>query len=116
MKLCKCGHAGDPRLACVCSEIEIAKYRSKLSGPLADRIDMHVVLCAVSSEMMRTETVSETSLTIRARVEAARSMQRRRYAEIAGVECNARASGRSLHRGDGLGVGARRLLDDAMDS
>ncbi len=116
MNPCFCGHAGDTRKPCICSEAEIAKYRSRLSGPLADRIDMHLVVSAMSSEMMHQPAAAERSADIRARVERSRAVQRRRYAALPGVACNAHAPGRWLLADGGIDGAARRLVGDAMDT
>jgi magnesium chelatase family protein len=98
MNPCACGHAGDPRRVCVCSEIEITKYRGKLSGPLADRIDMHVTLTPVPIESLGVVRHGETSAVIRSRVERARDAQRRRYAASSSTRANGGAPRRLLWR------------------
>ena len=120
MNPCKCGHAGDPRRACVYSELEITKYRSRLSGPLSDRIDMHVTLSPVPIESMGELKHGDASRDIRARVERVRQIQRRRYGARSGVAVNATAARRVLWRdvdqaakamlasaGEALGLSAR---------
>src|SRR5690606_22651312 len=66
------GHAGDPVRSCRGSDTEVARYRGRLSGPLADRLDMHVTVGAVSLRALGAAPEEERSATIRARVEAAR--------------------------------------------
>ncbi len=100
------------------------KYRSRSSGPLADRIDMHLTVTALSSEMMHASSAesgeggveSERSASIRERVEGSRLRQRRRYASLAGVACNAHAPGRWLLAHGAIDAGARRVVSDAMDA
>jgi magnesium chelatase family protein len=116
MNPCPCGNAGEPSRVCTCAESEIVRYRSRLSGPLADRIDMHVTLGAVSPAALNGVADGESSSTIRARVEASRRIQRERYASLAGVQCNAHASGRWLLANGGIDHGARSLLTSAMES
>ena len=116
MNPCPCGNAGEPARVCTCAESEILRYRSRLSGPLADRIDMHVTLGAVSPAALNGVADGESSSTIRARVEASREIQRRRYASIAGVQCNAHASGRWLLAHGRIDEDARSLLASAMES
>jgi magnesium chelatase family protein len=113
MNPCPCGHAGDPGKPCVCAAAEVAKYRGRLSGPLADRIDMHVQVPAVSLARLAGRETGERSATIRGRVEAARARQRVRYATETG--CNARAPGRWLTSHAGLDAEARSLLTGAAD-
>lgn len=98
MNPCKCGHAGDARKTCVCSELEIINYRRRLSGPLADRIDMHVTLTPVPIGTLGDLKSGEPSAVIRSRVEGSRVIQRRRYASSTGTSVNASASRRLLWR------------------
>jgi magnesium chelatase family protein len=115
MNPCPCGNAGEPTRMCICSANDIARYRARLSGPLVDRIDMHVTLAAVPVRALGDRDAREPSKSIRARVEAARDRQRRRYAKQRGVRCNAHASGRALHASGVVEDDARRLLEDAAD-
>jgi len=98
MNPCACGHAGDPRRVCACSEAEITRYRGKLSGPLADRIDMHVTLTPVPIESLAVVRHGDSSAIIRSRVARARDVQRRRYASTAHTRANASAPRRLLWR------------------
>ena len=116
MNPCPCGNAGEPTRVCTCAESEIVRYRSRLSGPLADRIDMHVTLGAVSPASLSRSSDGESSSAIRARVEASRVIQRRRYADVAGVRCNAHAAGRWLLSRGCIDDEARTLLGSAMES
>ena len=111
MNPCPCGHAGDPTRACVCPAADVARYRGRLSGPLADRIDLHVHVPPVALGMLSTRDTGADSATIRARVEAARTRQRIRYASDGA--CNARAPGRWLETHGGLEPAARHLLTSA---
>jgi magnesium chelatase family protein len=111
MNPCPCGHAGDPSHPCMCAAADIVRYRSRLSGPLADRIDLHVAVPAVPLAQLATRDRGDDSATIRARVEAARLRQRARYGEGGG--CNARAPGRWLETHGGIEPAARSLLTSA---
>jgi magnesium chelatase family protein len=111
MNPCPCGHAGDPSHACVCSAADIVRYRSRLSGPLADRIDMHVTVPALALARLSAQEDAERSASIRARVERARAMQRVRYRDE--HACNARAAGRWLETHGGIAPDARRMLASA---
>jgi magnesium chelatase family protein len=110
MNPCPCGHAGDPTRACVCPVGEILRYRSRLSGPLADRIDMHVVVPPVALAQLAARERGESSAVIRARVESARLRQHARYGDGG---CNARAPGRWLETHGGVTPRARQLLTSA---
>ncbi|HEY4218501.1 MAG TPA: YifB family Mg chelatase-like AAA ATPase [Gemmatimonadaceae bacterium] len=116
MNPCPCGNAGEPSRVCVCSEPEIVRYRSRLSGPLADRIDMHVTLSAVSAASLQRSSEGETSCAIRARVEESRGRQRQRFARLSGVACNAHVSGRWLLAHGGVSAEGKELLQEAMES
>ena len=115
MNPCPCGWAGDPSARCTCAESEIARHQGRLSGPLADRIDMHVRLTAVPPRALAGTDPGERSSDIRARVERARLAQRERYAARAGVRCNAQAPGRWLDLHGGIEPAARELLRDAAE-
>src|SRR5207244_1340266 len=69
MNPCPCGNAAEPTRVCTCGAAEILRYRARLSGPLADRIDMHVTLSAVPPRAMQGVHTGESSAVIRARVE-----------------------------------------------
>jgi len=116
MNPCPCGNAGEPTRVCTCSEADVVRYRARLSGPLADRIDMHVTLGAVAPASLQRASDGESSSAIRERVEASRAVQRRRFARLAGVRCNAHASGRWLLSHGGVDAPARELLAGAMES
>jgi magnesium chelatase family protein len=77
---CPCGHFGDPDKACTCSPSRISAYQKRLSGPLLDRIDIHVEVPRVPFQKLSDERRGEPSAKIRARVEAARTLQARRFA------------------------------------
>lgn len=115
MNPCPCGYAGEPTRACVCAEAEILRYRARLSGPLADRIDMHTTLASVPIRLLSAGRSGDTSESIRARVIAARERQRARYRRLRAVQCNAHASGRWLVSHGGLDTAARELLTTASD-
>ncbi len=89
MNPCPCGYAGDPTRECTCSPSTIARYQKRLSGPLLDRIDIHVEVPRVEYEKLTDRRDGESSATVRARVRAAREVQARRFAGHAHVTCNA---------------------------
>ena len=95
---------------------EIVKYRARLSGALADRIDMHVTLGAVSPHALQDHSGGEASSSIRARVERSRDLQRTRYRRTPAVSCNAHASGRWLLAHGRVDGDARSMLATAMES
>lgn len=112
---CPCGHDGDASGRCRCSAADIARYRGRLSGPLADRIDLHVRVGAVALADLGATSREETSATIRARVAEARERQRIRYRVLPGVQLNADVPGRWLQAHGGLTTDARELLATAAE-
>jgi magnesium chelatase family protein len=85
---CPCGYFGDSAKACTCTPDAIRRYQSKLSGPLLDRIDMHVDVPRVDVDKLMGKTKAESSAAIRARVEAARAVQQKRFQGRAGLFAN----------------------------
>lgn len=118
MNPCPCGHAGSDARPCVCAESEVQRYRARLSGPLLDRIDMHVSVGAVPMQLFGEAAAprGEPSDAVRARVDAARGVQRRRYENANGAACNAHAAGRWLDLHGGLTREARAMLTSAADA
>jgi magnesium chelatase family protein len=98
MNPCPCGYFGDPLHSCSCGPISIERYRSRISGPLLDRIDIHLEVPAVAYGDLVGEQSDETSAAIRRRVEQARSVQRRRFQGQRGVHANAHMTARDLRR------------------
>ncbi|MCP4936420.1 MAG: YifB family Mg chelatase-like AAA ATPase, partial [bacterium] len=85
---CPCGYYGDPIQACSCSNAMVTRYQKKISGPLMDRIDLHVTVSRVEYEKLTSLTRGETSQHIRERVESARTKQTDRFNESE-LYCNA---------------------------
>lgn len=110
---CPCGHAGNSQRQCICSARDVARYGARMSGPLADRIDMHVPVGAVALQELGSASAGESSADMRARVSQARAMQCSRYLRLGGVTCNAHAPGRWLDRNSAMDPAARRLLHSA---
>ena len=115
MNPCPCGAAGDPTRACICAAPDIARYRARRSDPLADRIDMHVTVGAVSVRALADRGDGEPSAVVRARVEGARLRQRQRYGSASGVSCNAHAAGRWIDSRTPVEPLARELLAAAAE-
>jgi magnesium chelatase family protein len=99
----------------VCSAADIAKYRGRLSGPLSDRIDLHVNVTAVPLRWLADAEPRERSADVRTRVEQARRVQRRRYRKMPGDVSNGRVPGRWLDRHGGVATAARELLAAAAE-
>ncbi|MFC1537629.1 YifB family Mg chelatase-like AAA ATPase, partial [Gemmatimonadota bacterium] len=97
MNPCPCGYQTDPNHSCKCSPMQIQRYLSHISGPLLDRIDIHIEVPAVPFEHLADKTPGESSTAIRSRVENARKIQLERFGGEDRVYCNAHM-GRSLLR------------------
>jgi len=111
---CPCGFYGDPQRECRCSPRQIESYRQRISGPLLDRIDLHVEVPAVSfQELQGRGDGGESSAVIRARVEAARDIQRHRFG-LGSCTTNASMSSRQLKACCQLEEPSRRYLEHAM--
>ncbi|MFM9000792.1 MAG: YifB family Mg chelatase-like AAA ATPase [Opitutia bacterium] len=114
MNPCPCGHLGDRMRECRCSPSQVRRYRSRVSGPLLDRSDVQVEAPALTIEELRSAAPGEASAEMRARVEAARSLQRARFGARAGG-CNALLGGRELREHCALERAQGDLLQQAME-
>jgi magnesium chelatase family protein len=117
MNPCPCGRSGESGAVrpCSCAPADVARYRARLSGPLADRFDMHVTVGAVPVATLGGAPPGEATTAIAARVAAARARQRARYRAMRGVECNAHVAGRWLDAHGGVEPAARALLASAAE-
>ncbi len=114
MNPCPCGYLGDPKHECRCSLPQIQRYRSKISGPLLDRIDIHVEVPAVPHKDLMADSRAEPSAAIGRRVAAARQIQSRRFRR-AKFHCNARMSSRHIKTHCKIDDASRLLLEGAID-
>jgi magnesium chelatase family protein len=112
---CPCGRAGEAGDGCGCAPAVVARYRARLSGPLVDRIDIHVGVAPVPPHALGARGGGEPSAVVRARVETARALQRARYAALPAVQSNAQVAGRWLDTAGGVEDAARRLLVRAAE-
>ncbi|MBI4392137.1 MAG: YifB family Mg chelatase-like AAA ATPase [candidate division NC10 bacterium] len=113
MNPCPCGHLTDPQKACRCSPGEVQRYRARVSGPLLDRIDLHVEVPPVPARDLLGGSEAEPSAVIRQRVTAARREQTRRFARTR-ITCNAHMTGRRLRRHCPVDGAGARLLEQAV--
>lgn len=86
---CPCGYLHDTSHACTCSDSMIRKYQQKISGPIIDRLDIHVDVPRVDYEKLTGKTLSESSAQVRERVERARNIQRQRFKDMPHLHANA---------------------------
>jgi len=111
---CPCGFYTDPNRECTCTVPQILRYRSKISGPLLDRIDIHIEVPAVKYRDLTGESSGEDSETVKRRVNAARDIQRNRFTGKR-LYCNAQMTSRHLKKYCQIGEDSKKLLEQAID-
>jgi magnesium chelatase family protein len=114
MNPCNCGYYGDPFHECSCTALMIQRYRSKISGPLFDRIDIHVEVPAVKFQELSRDSSAESSASIQERVKRARFIQQQRFSRMK-IHCNAQMSSRHLKSYCQVDEASRRLLETAIN-
>ena len=114
MNPCPCGYAGDPKRACRCLPLRVEAYRGKISGPLLDRIDIHINVPSVHFQQMSAPAPAENSAAIRARVVNCRDIQTQRFGS-SGPVCNAHMRPREVHKFCVLSAPCATLLKMAME-
>jgi magnesium chelatase family protein len=113
MYSCPCGYYTDPKKACRCNPNKIASYMGKISGPLLDRIDIHIELPSIKYKELTDTRETESSAEIKARVEKARAIQRERF-KAEGIFYNAQMSTKLIKKYCTLENEAKELLKMAM--
>ena len=114
MNPCPCGHAGDPTRACVCAPGQVQRYLAKVSGPLLDRIDLHVEVTPVPFDALNRREDAEPSAAVRQRVVAARERQAARFAADESRYCNAQMTAPEVRRHCRLDAAGQGLLKAAL--
>jgi len=115
MNPCPCGYYNHPDKDCVCAPGVVQRYLNKISGPLLDRIDIHIEVTPVPFEALSGTRPAEPSDAIRVRVEEARGIQEERFADVEGVYCNAQMSTKALRNLCAIDAEGLTLLRTAMD-
>jgi magnesium chelatase family protein len=115
MNPCPCGYYNHPEKDCVCGPGIVQKYLNKISGPLLDRIDIHVEVVPVPFRELSSLRMSEKSEAIRERVTLARTIQETRYADNKNVHCNAQISSKMLRQICQISEEGHNLLKTAME-
>jgi magnesium chelatase family protein len=115
MNPCPCGYFNHPEKECVCGPGVVQRYLSKISGPLLDRIDLHVEVVPVSFDEMTANRRSETSETIRERVVKARDRQAHRFTDLPSIYCNAMMPSNMVKRICAIDDAGKTLLKAAME-
>ncbi len=114
MNPCPCGYFGDLKRECRCSPVQVQRYRQRISGPLLDRIDLHIEVPSVEYRDISSDRAEEHSAAIRERVGQARERQQARFRSDKKITCNARMSSRAIKAHCKLGVESQELIRIAM--
>lgn len=113
MNPCPCGNLGSAVKECSCTSVQVAKYLSKISGPLLDRIDIHIEVDNVTYSDISSTDVGESSADVKKRVDAARKVQVERYSGT-GIYCNGSMNGRMLKKYCALDEACNKMLESAF--
>ncbi len=113
---CPCGYLGDLKHNCTCTAVQIQRYESRLSGPLLDRIDLHLEVPAVKFKEMTSGGDGESSAAIKRRVAQARAVQKDRYKRRRKIHCNGQMGPKEIKKYCGLDAASQALLEQAIDS
>jgi magnesium chelatase family protein len=114
MNPCPCGYLGDARHECRCTPTQVQRYRSRISGPLLDRIDIHIDAPALSIAELRSEKPGENSTTLRERIQTARERQHARFTGTA-ITSNARMTHAQIRKHCAIDSTLGDLLQHAME-
>ena len=114
MNPCPCGYFGDTRRSCICSASQIQRYRTRISGPLLDRMDIHIEVPPVTIRELSLEREEESSDHIRHRVIKARQIQRERFRGKR-IHANSQMAARTIKKHCALNENARTLLENAVE-
>ena len=114
MNPCPCGYLGDPIVDCSCTPQEIRRYRTRISGPLRDRIDMHVEVARLSRAQLTSDSAGESSEIVRERVARARAVQGERFAAV-NIKVNARMRNKHLAKFCEMDEHTKDFLGHAVD-
>jgi magnesium chelatase family protein len=114
MNPCPCGHLNDPGRTCVCAPPQVQRYLARISGPLLDRIDLHIEVAPVPFDELTRRAEGERSEAVRTRVVAARQVQAQRFRAAADVHCNAQMGSRLVQTHCGLDTAGQQLMKLAI--
>jgi magnesium chelatase family protein len=112
---CPCGYLGDMKHNCRCTPAQVQRYESRLSGPLLDRIDMHLEVPSVPYKEMTAGNGGESSSVIKERVEQARALQKKRFAQRKNFYCNGQMTPKDLKQFCALDKPSEKLIADAVE-
>ncbi|MGC6466094.1 MAG: YifB family Mg chelatase-like AAA ATPase [Akkermansiaceae bacterium] len=112
---CPCGFFGDPVRQCRCSPRQVESYRAKISGPLLDRIDLHVEVPHIDYKQLSSNEQSESSATVRERVVSCRQIQKERFSSLPGVRTNSHMGPKVMRQACRVNEECSMLLEQAME-
>lgn len=115
MNPCPCGYYNHPTKECTCKPGQVETYLSRISGPLLDRIDLHIETFPLSYEELAAKKPGEKSATVRERVVKARMIQVQRFADVPGIHCNAQMTAKMIQKYCDLDEQCGLLLKNAME-
>ena len=115
MNPCPCGYYNHPTIECTCAPGQVRKYIGKVSGPLLDRIDLHIEVVPVPFNDLAAKQQGEPSAVIRERVIAARKIQEERYKDYKGIHCNAQMNTKLFRQYCGLDAAGSEMMRQAME-
>jgi magnesium chelatase family protein len=115
MNPCPCGYYNHPTQECTCQPGAVEKYLNRISGPLLDRIDLHIEVVPVPFEELSKKSAGEKSSAVRARVTRARQIQTERFADIPGMHSNSQMNSKMIQKYCTLNDECSNLLKGAMD-
>lgn len=116
MNPCRCGFYGDPKRECRCTETQVHAYRNRISGPLLDRIDIHIEVPPVTHDQLISLETGEPSSAIRQRAAAARDIQQHRFASLPGINCNADMGQQQMKEHCNMNPDTQQLLRSAINT
>lgn len=115
MNPCPCGYYNHPTIECTCNPGAVNKYLNKISGPLLDRIDLHIEVTPLPHSALADKKLGEPSAVIRQRVIAARKIQEERYKDYKGIHCNAQMNQKLFRQWCDIDEDCQNLMKAAMD-
>ena len=115
MNPCPCGYYNHPTIECTCNAGAVNKYLNKISGPLLDRIDLHIEVTPLPHSALAEKKLGEPSAVIRQRVIAARKIQEERYKNYKGIHCNAQMNQKLFRQWCDIDAECQELMKNAMD-
>jgi len=115
MNPCPCGKSGDPQQECTCPPVQVSKYQRKISGPLLDRIDLHIEVPRLAYEKLSERKIAESSKSIRQRVQKARAIQKKRFLNEKGILTNKEMTLEQIKKYCQIDLASQSLLRNALN-